>query len=265
MATSSRVDEYRILIYGDTGVGKSSLRDRILENEDSEVTNDIRYILVNNHPIVLHISELSPSAPVAAREHSIREADTVILMYSICSTKSFEMLERLWTEVKLVKVPQQKRSGGLGMRVWIVGGMKDLWEKRTVQVEEAKGLADRLGAGWGECAGRGGDGEGVEVVLEGVVGGLLLGGRGNEGGRERAERAGEWEVDRDGRRGMGERRRSRWEGGGGLGSSSGAGPSGSRYADEDRERDEDREGGKKKGGLLKRFGRGVAGMGLGPW
>ncbi|KAM3077767.1 hypothetical protein ACMFMG_007088 [Clarireedia jacksonii] len=171
MATSSRVDEYRVLIYGDTGVGKSSLRDRILENEDSEEANTVRHIIINNHPIHIHISEISPSAPVAAREHSIREADAVILMYSICSTKSFEMLERLWTEVKLVKVPQQKRSGGLGMRVWIVGGMKDLWEKRAVQVEEGKALADRLGAGWGECAGRGGDGEGVEGVLEAVVGG----------------------------------------------------------------------------------------------
>lgn len=101
-------------------------------------------------------------------EMQIRQADGILLMYSICSPESFSVLETLWTTVKLVKVPEKK-----GLYVNIVGTMSDLWEKRSVKTEDAKALAERLNCGFSECSAK--EGENCEMLIEDLVRKIMVG------------------------------------------------------------------------------------------
>ncbi|KAF7858961.1 hypothetical protein EAF04_009002 [Stromatinia cepivora] len=161
---------YNILFLGTAGSGKTSMKNRIIYNQflrpniyDPTLEDSFRKIVtVDSEQYIVDIANLDNEQHVCSRELQIREADGIILMYSICSPESFSVLESLWTSVKLVKVPEKK-----GLYVDIVGTMSDLWEKRSVKTEDGKALAQRLNCGFSECSAKGG--ENCEVLIEDLV------------------------------------------------------------------------------------------------
>ncbi|ESZ91956.1 hypothetical protein SBOR_7665 [Sclerotinia borealis F-4128] len=166
-----RRKQYNILFLGNAGAGKASIKNRIIYNEflrpnsfdPFEDDGDLKIITVDSEQCIVKIVELNYNKQhPAIREMSIRQADGVILMYSICSPSSFSVLESLWTSVKLVKIPEKK-----GLYVDIVGTMSDLWEKRTVMTEDGKLVAERLNCGFSECSAK--EGENCEGLIEDLV------------------------------------------------------------------------------------------------
>ncbi|CCD49438.1 hypothetical protein BofuT4_P028080.1 [Botrytis cinerea T4] len=155
---------YNILFFGNTGSGKAGMKNKvkpkILRLNESGV--DRKQCIVN-------IVELNYDVQYSGLfEPLIRDADGIILMYSICSPESFSVLEALWTLVKHVKVPEKK-----GLYVEVVGTMSDLWEKRRVKTEDGKALAERLNCGFSECSAK--EGENCDVLIENLIRKVIVG------------------------------------------------------------------------------------------
>ncbi|KAJ8062734.1 hypothetical protein OCU04_007998 [Sclerotinia nivalis] len=173
---SSGLKLYNILFLGTAGSGKASLKNSIGGNEflwrkiyDPTLDDSFRTIVtVDSEQYIVDIANLDNELCVISREQQIRDADGIILVYSICSPKSFSVLESLWTSVKLVKAQEKK-----GLYVDIVGTMSDLWEKRSVKTEDGKALAQRLNCGFSECSAK--EGENCKVVIEDLVRKIVAG------------------------------------------------------------------------------------------
>ncbi|KAK6597570.1 Ras-like protein [Botrytis cinerea] len=169
---------YNILFFGNTGSGKAGMKNKIVYNdfrvssdpydptlEDSHQT----YITIGSEQCIVNIVELNYDVQYSGLfEPLIRDADGIILMYSICSPESFSVLEALWTLVKHVKVPEKK-----GLYVEVVGTMSDLWEKRRVKTEDGKALAERLNCGFSECSAK--EGENCDVLIENLIRKVIVG------------------------------------------------------------------------------------------
>ncbi|KAF5871588.1 putative member of ras oncogene family protein [Botrytis fragariae] len=169
---------YNILFLGNTGSGKASMKNKIVYN-DFRVSNNIydptlddshqTHIAIGSEQCIVDIVELDYDDRYAGLfKPLIRQADGIILMYSICSPESFSVLEALWTLVKLVKVPEKK-----GLYVDVVGTMSDMWEKRSVKTEDGKALAERLNCGFSECSAK--EGENCDVPIENLIRKIMVG------------------------------------------------------------------------------------------
>lgn len=145
-----------VLFLGTAGSGKSSIMNRIIYNQllppnsfydptPEELSR--KYVTVDSERYIVDTAKLDSEHYLSVHKPHIRYADRIILMYSICSPKSFSALESLWTSVKLQKVREKK-----GLYVDIVGNMSDLWEKRSVKTEDGKALAQILNCGFSECS-----------------------------------------------------------------------------------------------------------------
>ncbi|TGO58916.1 hypothetical protein BOTNAR_0172g00010 [Botryotinia narcissicola] len=173
-----RKRRYNILFLGNSGSGKASMKNKIVYNdfrvsnnpydptlEDSHQT----YITIDSEQCIVDIAELNYDDRYAGLfEPLIRQADGIVLMYSICSPESFSVLEALWTLVKLVKVPEKK-----GLYVEVVGAMSDMWEKRSVKAEDGRALAERLNCGFSECSAK--EGENCDVLIENLIRKIMIG------------------------------------------------------------------------------------------
>ncbi|TGO27187.1 hypothetical protein BPAE_0046g00500 [Botrytis paeoniae] len=169
---------YNILFLGIVGSGKASMKNRIVYNDfrgpiniyDPNLDDSFQtYITIASEQCIVDIAELNYDDRYAGLfEPLIRQADGIILMYSICSPESFFVLEALWTLVKLVKVPEKK-----GLYVEVVGTMSDMWEKRSVKTEDGKALAERLNCGFSECSAK--EGENCDVLIENLIRKIMIG------------------------------------------------------------------------------------------
>ncbi|THV46819.1 hypothetical protein BGAL_0357g00050 [Botrytis galanthina] len=169
---------YSIVFLGNSGSGKASMKNKIVYN-DFRMSND-HYdptledshrtcITIDSEQCIVDVKELDYDGRYfSVFEPYIKEADGIILMYSICSPESFSVLEALWTLVKHLRVPEKK-----GLYVEVVGNMSDMWEKRSVKTEDGKALAERLNCGFSECSAK--EGENCDVLIENLIRKIIVG------------------------------------------------------------------------------------------
>ena len=107
---------------------------------------------VHNKPCILEFLDSNREMGFAAKwELRMRESDATMLVYSVSSRKSFELITELWKEIKTVKTQM-----GLWepFQICLIGNKIDLEHPRVVSTEEGRALATKLGCGFEECSTR---------------------------------------------------------------------------------------------------------------
>ena len=131
----------KIVIVGDSGVGKTNLLSRFSVNKFEENTRNT--IGVDFTAVDLQISEKSVKAQfwdTAGQEkyRSIasayyKNAQGVVMVYDMTRRETFENIENWWKELK--------EQGDPSINMILVGNKADLLEERVVTTEEASALA----------------------------------------------------------------------------------------------------------------------------
>mmetsp|Transcript_19980 Transcript_19980/g.36968 ORF Transcript_19980/g.36968 Transcript_19980/m.36968 type:complete len:194 (+) Transcript_19980:53-634(+) len=143
---SSGGREVKVVLLGDTGVGKSSLVLRFVTNNFrpySESTIGASFmskmIMVNNAPMKFQIWDTAGQE----KYHSLapmyyRGAGAAIIVYDITRESSFRTL-KTWVE-------ELQSQGPSEIAIAIAGNKKDLEAQREVAEEDARAYARRIGA-----------------------------------------------------------------------------------------------------------------------
>lgn len=105
---------YKIIILGDTNVGKSSLFLRYLRDEfrgaiasTIAISNDFKEVLVDGHPIHLQVWDTAGQERYRSIVSQLyRDADGFILVYDVNARRSFSGMKHLISELKPILNPK---------------------------------------------------------------------------------------------------------------------------------------------------------------
>lgn len=148
MANSYNINEYdylfKLLIIGDSGVGKSSLMNRFSDNIFNEtfintigVDFKIRTINMDGKVIKLQIWDTAGQERFRTIVSSYyRGAHGIMVVFDITNKESFENIPMWCEEIK-------KYAGGSVKKI-LIGNKSDFDTKRQVEYSEAKELADSM-------------------------------------------------------------------------------------------------------------------------
>jgi len=162
---------FKVVIFGDTGVGKTSMINSYLRGifeEDIQMTvgADIveKELELNSEPVSLRIVDIGGDERFKLYLHALRkiakESNGGIFMYDITRYNSLQGLDD-W----LLMFNQGSNSAKIKIPVIMVGGKADLEEKRAVKMEDAVDLANKRGlAGYYECSAK--TGEHIEKIFD---------------------------------------------------------------------------------------------------
>ncbi|XP_020509884.1 ras-related protein Rab-25 [Labrus bergylta] len=136
---------YKVVLIGESGVGKSNLLSRFTKNEfsrDSRTTIGVEFstrtVQMNNFTIKAQIWDTAGLERYRAITSAYyRGAVGALLVYDITKHLSYESTER-WLKELL-------EHGDPHIVVMLVGNKKDLESLRTVPTEEAKDFAEKRG------------------------------------------------------------------------------------------------------------------------
>jgi len=146
MANSYNTNEYdylfKLLIIGDSGVGKSSLMNRFSDNVFSEsyintigVDFKIRTIEVNGKMIKLQIWDTAGQERFRTIVSSYyRGAHGIMIVFDITDKESFYNV-KMWSE-------EIKKYASSNVKTILIGNKADFESKRQVEYSEAKEYAD---------------------------------------------------------------------------------------------------------------------------
>eukprot|EP00483_Globobulimina_turgida_P001924 UN01926 len=140
------IPEYKIVVLGGGGVGKSTLTirlltDNFLDEYDPTIEDSYRkqICLDDNKPILLDILDTAGQEEFASmRDQWIRDGDGFLLVYSITSAQTFE-------EIQMVREQILQNKDVEAAPIVIAGNKCDLQDER--QVPTAQG--EELAAIWG--------------------------------------------------------------------------------------------------------------------
>jgi len=144
-STSSTDNLYKLLIIGDSGVGKSALLFRFADNTFSEsfistigVDYKLKTINVNGNQIRLQIWDTAGQERFRTITSSYyRAAHGIILVYDITSFDTFQNIKKWITEITRYSSPDVQKL--------LVGNKCDLVNDRKVSFETGSSLAQELG------------------------------------------------------------------------------------------------------------------------
>lgn len=139
-----RDNRYKVVLLGDSGVGKSSLLLQFTESYYRPLTSTIGIdykkstMIIENQAITLEIWDTGGQERYRSltRNH-FKNAQGVVLMYSVDNTQSYLSLSQWQADIERYCPPQT--------RVLIIGNKCDL-PTRTVPVEQGLMISSRLGA-----------------------------------------------------------------------------------------------------------------------
>ncbi|KAL7722633.1 Ras-like protein [Entamoeba marina] len=147
--------EFKIVLLGDGGVGKSSItvrrvQDRFVEEYDPTIWDDYRIVVeLYGERVVLDILDTAGQEEFSAmRDQWMRVGEGFILVYSITNRRTLESIEFLREQIYRVKDFDYDHY----IPMIIAGNKIDKEEEREISTEEVQELADRWGIGFIECS-----------------------------------------------------------------------------------------------------------------
>ena len=173
---STIVEDYdekiRIMIIGDSTVGKTSLLRKYIQNEFS--TNfintvgfdiQIKFLIINNKKIKLQISDTAGQERYRIVSKSFFNAsEGFIIVYDITKRDSFVNVNNWVEQIKEI-APNYSKS-------IIFGNKCDLKEKREIEINEGKELANKFNFKFFETSAKDGTNinEGIESLVKEILG-----------------------------------------------------------------------------------------------
>ncbi|KAL6068815.1 DNA-binding transcription factor rap1 [Balamuthia mandrillaris] len=146
-------NEYRIVVVGAGGVGKSALTVRFIqgnfvEKYDPTIEDSYRkQVEVDGVACMLDIMDTAGQEEYSAlRDQYMKTGQGFILVYSITSPTSFEAATKLRTQILRIKEDHQD------IPIVLVANKVDLEEERAVSAEEGKSLAQKFNTGFIEAS-----------------------------------------------------------------------------------------------------------------
>jgi Ras-related protein Rab-1A len=136
---------FKVIIIGDSGVGKSSILTMFCEktipddyyNTTIGVDLFTKSVQINNNKIKLQIWDTAGQERFRSITRTYyRGANAIIITYDITNKNSFDRIKEWISEIE--------RNNNLEPIIMILGNKKDLDYKRTISYETAKELADNL-------------------------------------------------------------------------------------------------------------------------
>ena len=135
---------YKIIIIGDSGVGKSNILGRYLTNtfkQDTKSTVGVEFgskkVTVNDVNIKLQIWDTAGQERYRAITSAYYKGSKgCFIVYDITSTQTFEDVEKWYEEIN--------KSGDKGISIVLVGNKCDLEDERKVSVEMGEEKARNL-------------------------------------------------------------------------------------------------------------------------
>jgi len=138
-------DEYRLVMLGSGGVGKSALTmqlvtNKFVEDYDPSIENHyLKKVVVDNIPAVLDILDTAGQSEYSQMQDQwMRDGQTFILVYSVTDRKTFEQIKPL--HLKLCRAQDADR-----VPMILAGNKCDMEPQRKVRTEEGLALAKELG------------------------------------------------------------------------------------------------------------------------
>ena len=174
MATSKLDDQevydylFKIVLIGDSGVGKSNLLSRVTKNEfnlESKATIGVEFAtksfkIENGQNVKAQIWDTAGQERYRAITNTYyRGALGALLVYDITKSKTFESVERWLQELQ--------QYGEPGMVVMLVGNKSDLNKIREVKKEDAIEFAEKKGLAFIETSAL--VSTNVEQAFEGII------------------------------------------------------------------------------------------------
>eukprot|EP01120_Amphizonella_sp_Union-15-10_P011241 TRINITY_DN4717_c0_g1_i2.p1 TRINITY_DN4717_c0_g1~~TRINITY_DN4717_c0_g1_i2.p1 ORF type:complete len:188 (-),score=23.71 TRINITY_DN4717_c0_g1_i2:99-662(-) len=138
------VPVYKLLLIGDSAVGKTCLLSRFAEKVYTEVFNPtigvdfkVRSLTLDGTELKLQIWDTAGTERFRSVTTSYyRGAHGIILVYDITNQESFSNIQKWLQEIE--------RFGGDSVLKLLVGNKVDLVDQRTVAYETGKALADEM-------------------------------------------------------------------------------------------------------------------------
>jgi len=145
--------DYKIVVVGAGGVGKSALTVRFIQGNfvdkyDPTIEDSYRKLVeVDGTAAMLDIMDTAGQEEYSAlRDQYMKTGQGFILAYTITTTTSFEAASKLRTHILRIKEDQQD------IPIILVGNKVDLVDERVVSTEQGRSLADKFGAGFIEAS-----------------------------------------------------------------------------------------------------------------
>lgn len=167
---------FKILILGEMGVGKTSLKIRYTEDNfyhdtkaNSGIDYKIKYIKIDDEPTKLSIWDTAGSE----RYHSIAKsyfnnAQGIMLCYNIIDEKTFQELSNFWLDfITECQLTGEKKNAPCV--VYLIGTKKDLANETTrgVSIERAEGFCKQFNGKYFETSSL--TGENVNEAFEALA------------------------------------------------------------------------------------------------
>ncbi|MFW9827910.1 MAG: Rab family GTPase [Candidatus Thorarchaeota archaeon] len=167
---------FKVCVFGDGGVGKTTLIRRFVTRifeKDIKMTIgadfSVKKVELESKQVTLRIWDFAGEERFRVLLPSFAKgADGGIFMFDITRYSSIRDIND-WLSIFEYFVAETQKK----IPIIMVGGKSDLKEKRSVESEEAKSLAQRLNlAGYFECSAK--TGENVEEIFEDVAKKILI-------------------------------------------------------------------------------------------
>lgn len=140
------VNEQRVVVLGNGGVGKSSLTIRLITDnfmEEYDPTIEDTYqktLVVDGESTVLNVLDTAGQEEYSSMQDQwMREGRAFLLVYSVTQKRSFEALNKL--REKIIRVKQATNENSIP--IILVGNKIDLSDEREVSTEMGKVLAGK--------------------------------------------------------------------------------------------------------------------------
>jgi small GTP-binding protein len=138
---------FKIVVCGDPGVGKTSTILRFTENAFLRtyiatlgVSISEKVIEVNDNLVNLILWDIAGQSKFEVmRRHFYKGAEAVILIFDLTNRKSFDSVSNWFKDIQKNITPYQEKFFG-----FILGNKEDLEAERKVSLEEAKQFAENL-------------------------------------------------------------------------------------------------------------------------
>lgn len=145
MANCQLLREYKLVVIGSGGVGKSALTIQFMHNrfvEDYDPTIEDLYrkdCFIDGQETLVDVLDTAGQEEFSAmREHYMLDGEGFLLVYSITERDSFNMIESYHQQILRVKDTQ-------AVPIIVVGNKSDLECERRVDMVEGQFVAEKLG------------------------------------------------------------------------------------------------------------------------